>query len=348
MNRKICRAITLLPSFHMVRVLPRKLEAAVGRRLLRLGSRKLVKDAGLIHRSCILSDGTPVSYFEREVLGGNENGAGVVTRSTILVCHGMADEAKSLAGFVRSLNLDDSYRILVPDLPGHGDDRARARTGAYRHLTQAELLQAMIDFLLAVKVKECHAIGYSMGGAVVYFLQQEAPKFGIKVRRAVLLAPAIRACVDPAFIDDFVSRRKNHFCFENRNDVKELFRNLAPPNRKKKDPIPKFFLEACYREQVETSPRGHFRAMFQVFLEDTDPLFACEKDIDPQSERLVVWPEHEFICSYERGRDFFSGSPTATTIFHSVPDCGHVFRADGTFLLDHVASLVSEYLQKEK
>ena len=324
----------------MVRVVPRYVEAAVGRRLLRLGSRKLVKDAGLVHRTCILNSGIPVSYYERGV------GCGCVTR-TVLVCHGLTDEAKSLAGFVRSLKLDHSYRILLPDLPGHGRDKIRAYTDAYRHLSQAELLQVVIDFLLAVEVKECHAIGYSMGGAVVYFLRREALKFGIRVHRTVLLAPAIRGCVDPVFIDDFVSRRKNHFCFESRNDVKDMLRNAAPPNRKTKDPIPKFFLEALYREQVETSPRDHFRSMFQVFLRDSDPRFVCEKDVDTQAERLVIWPEHDFICPYERGREFFRGSPPATTIFHGVPDCGHVFLADGAFLLDHIASLVSVYLQKE-
>lgn len=159
----------------MVRVVPRNVEAAVGRRLLRHGSRKLVKDAGLVHKTCILRSGIPVSYYERGV--GNEY-CGCVTR-TVLVCHGLADEAKSLAGFVRSLKLDDSYRILLPDLPGHGSDKIRAYTDAYRHLSQAELLQVVIDFLLSVDVKECHAIGYSMGGAVVYFLRREAIKFGI-------------------------------------------------------------------------------------------------------------------------------------------------------------------------
>ena len=325
----------------MVRVLPRRVEATVGRRLLRLGSRILVKKAGLVHRTCVLRTGIPVSYYERE--GHEQSGR----RTTILICHGMADEAKSLAGFISSLNLGDSYRILVPDLPGHGGDKGRAFTDTYVHLSQSEFLNFMIEFLLAVEVKECHAFGYSMGGAVVYFLKQEAPKFGIAVHRTVLLSPAIRTCVDPAFIDDFISRRKNHFCFESRDDVKQFFRNLSPPNRKKKDPIPKFLLEGLYRDQAETSPPNHFRSMLNVFLDDNDTRFACDKDVNPHAERLVIWPKNDYICSYERGQNFFRESSLETTVFHSIPDCGHISLADGSFVLDHVASMVSEYLQRE-
>lgn len=206
----------------------------------------------------------------------------------------------------------------------------------------------MFDFLLAVNVQECHAFGYSLGGAVVYSLKQQAPNFGVKIRRTVLLTPSLRTCIDKQFIDDFMNGRKNHFCFESRDDVKYLFRDLTAPNSKRKNPIPKFFLEAIFREQKETTPNNHFRSMFQMLLEDNDPAFAFEADVDPQAERLVIWPEHDFICSFERGRNFFRDSPPETTVFHSLPNCGHMFLAEGAFILDHIAPMVSDYLQRGK
>ena len=75
-----------------------------------MGSRKLLQAAGLVHRTVVLPNGWPVSYYER--------GSAKECTTTILLCHGMTDEAKNLAGFIKALNMDESYRILEPDLPG--------------------------------------------------------------------------------------------------------------------------------------------------------------------------------------------------------------------------------------
>ena len=317
----------------MVRVVPRSIEAAVGRRLIRFGSRKLLQEAGPTHKTIILpGSGLPLSYYER----GDEN-----CPTTILFCHGLSDEGKNLSGFITALQLSkETYRILVPDLPGHGVDLERGFTESYQHPAPADILNMVGDFLVAVNVKECHAFGYSLGGALVYFLKFAGPT-KVKINRTVLVSPSMEACIDEAFISDFVNGRKNHFCFESREDVKKLMRDLGVPHLRKKDPVPKFLLEAIYRLQKEKAPTDHFRTMLNRLLEERgkDPaILGCSQDVDPATERLVIWPVHDFICSYDKGGAFFRESQATT--FHSIPDCGHMFD------LEKVVHLVVEYLQR--
>jgi len=318
----------------MVRVVPRNFEAAVGRRLIRSGTRKLLQAAELVHKTVVVPGGATVSYYER----GDENCA-----TTILFCHGMSDEAQNLAGFIAALKLPkDAFRLLVPDLPGHGS----FEDSYYQHPPPAAILKTVQDFLVAVHVKECHAFGYSMGGALVYFLKH-SPRTDVKINKTVLVSPSLEACIDEVFVEDFLKGSKNHFCFESRADVKYLMRDLSVPHAKKRDPLPKFILEAIYREQKERYPPDHFRTMMKRLLEQRgkDPtLFGCPEDIDRNTERLVIWPELDFICSYAKGRAFFRESKATT--FQSIPDCGHMFHSDGTFVLDKVVPVVSEYLQR--
>jgi hypothetical protein len=118
---------------------------------------------------------------------------------------------------------------------------------------------------------------------------------------------------------------------------------MSVPHRKKQNPIPKFFLEGIVRERQKQAPPDHFTEMFHALIKEkgNDETMSCTVDVDPAAERLVMWPEHDSICNHEKGKAFFAESEK--TIFHSIPDCGHMFFSDGTHIYQYVAPLISNY-----
>jgi hypothetical protein len=192
----------------------------------------------------------------------------------------------------------------------------------------------------------------------------------------------LQSCVGNAFVEDFVLGRKRHMCFERRQDVKILFRDMSTRNPRKKDPVPKFFLEAIYRDQKKRAPGGHFKGMLNIFIKDVggsdndvyapnkaaashdddderreepqtsrldddvccdgNNIFRSKHDIDPMARRLVLWPNQDYICNHEGGIRFFQHS--VNTEFETIDDCGHAFHSDGTFIFDLVRERVIEYL----
>jgi len=321
-----------------MKVVPRRVEAAVGGALLHKVGQSMVKASALVAKQITLSDGLAVHYYEKEGDG-----------PSLLLLHGYTDEAKNLAAFVALLKKQlPGWRIIVPDLIGHGKDleRAKKEGSGFRYPTPQRLLDSVVGFAQALELKECAVFGISLGGGLAYFLQEQHPKV---FRKAILINPALESVVDAQFIDDFEQGRKNHFCIQSRDDVKHLFRDLSCPHRKKKNPVPKFLLEAIWQDRLKREPSDHFRNYFERLLQERgkDPEWlGCEKDIAPDAHRLVIWPRNDFIANYEKGRAFFAES-TQTT-FLSVPDCGHVFHSDGKSIIEHTLPQMVEYLQKDE
>merc|ERR1712007_171057 len=107
-----------------------------------------------------------------------------------------------------------------------------------------------------------------MGGALVYYLRLKRPDI---IQRTVLVSPAITHCLDNVFITDVLEGRNKFIAFESREDLKLLLRDLSTGRnhtneRKKKDPIPRFFLESLYRMRREEAPEGYHKEMLHSFL----------------------------------------------------------------------------------
>jgi pimeloyl-ACP methyl ester carboxylesterase len=348
-----------------MRAIQRRIEASVGGALLDFGGKDALKRSKLIQRRIFLPQfGLYMNYLEREATVDCPNGTRQTSTSppTLLFCHGLSDEAKNLASFIHSLSVPGHVRILVPDQIGHGVDLDRAKSDptTYEHPTPLTMLASTSEFLDVVQVgTNCHAFGISLGGALVYYLQHKRPHV---IQKSILVSPALRSCIGRDFIDDFVQERKRHMCFEERRDVKILFRDLSTINRTRKNPVPKFFLEAIYRNQQRRAPEGHFKEMVSILIQamddgtttqssstNEDPnhvegenIFHIDHDTDAKARRLVLWPAQDYVCNHDSGKRFFENS--STTVFETIPDCGHVFHSDGSFILDLVRARVVEYL----
>ena len=251
----------------------------------------------------------------------------------------------NMAPFIASLEIPNNVRIIVPDLIGHGRDleRVRQEGSAFQQPSPQQQLDAMSELLDILEIKKCHAFGVSMGGALAYFLRIQRPDV---INKTVLVSPAIGACLDQDFVRNYKNGTNKFVRIDSRNDVKQLFRDLSVPHRTKRDPVPKFFLESIYRKAKRDVPTGHWETMMDILLEERSGVFNCSEDVDVECERLVIWPQADSICNYNQGKAFFAKS-TCTT-FQTIPNCGHLFLSDGTFVFDYIASNVSAFLLNEE
>lgn len=365
----------------------RGIEALVGGALLKTvgnASQEIaVKKSKLVPKKVYLPrSGITMHYHEREAA---PNRGGEVTdkknQPTVLFFHGISGRAQDFAKMIVDLQIPPQVRILVPEQIGHGRDIKRARSDPdnFKQPTHESMLESTSEFLDEVEAgNNCNAFGISLGGAICYYLHNKRPDI---IQRAVLVSPAILSCVDQELLDGIQDGTNRFICFESREDVKLLFRDLSTGrndnDRKKKDPVPKFFLESIYRTSVSATPEGHYKAMLTSLLNsglahsgtlghvptsdtkdgnadegDGNP-FSAVTDVDQESHRLVLWPNKDKIINYEQGKRFFgvsmteegdSTSSSRNTEFETVPDCGHLFHSDGTIILDLIRPRVKEYL----
>ena len=323
--------------------------------------------------------GYTMHYHEREAVlpASDVEKSNKMNQPTLQFFHGISQRSGDFAAFITNLDIPPHIRILCPEQAGHGCDIERVKTDPdYEQPTHASMLETTSEFLDVVNAgNNVNAFGISLGGAVCYYVANHRPDI---IKKTVLVSPAIIPCVDKSLLEGIQDGTNNFFCFESREDVKLLMRDLSTGrddnhNRKKKDPVPKFLLEAVYRDAKKRAPEGHFKAMLISLLKNAgltksgapgdapdmagegneiNPFLALN-DVDTEAHRLVIWPEKDQIINFEQGKLFFEVSATEdgtliskskNTQFESIPDCGHVFHADGRLIFNIIRPRVREWL----
>ncbi|MDQ1324847.1 MAG: 2-succinyl-6-hydroxy-2,4-cyclohexadiene-carboxylate synthase, partial [Chloroflexota bacterium] len=107
-----------------------------------------------------------------------ERGAG----DPLLLLHGFTGAAASWAEHIDALA--EQFRVIAPDLPGHGRTPATGDPAAMTVEATADALAALLD---RVGEAPAHVLGYSMGARVALRLAVEHPE---AVSRLVLESPA--------------------------------------------------------------------------------------------------------------------------------------------------------------
>lgn len=104
----------------------------------------------------------------------------------ILLLHGFTDSSRSFSLLEQWLS---AYRLIIPDLPGHGGSGQGCR------LTVADFAQDVAFLLASLGVENCIAVGHSMGAMVAMRLSAVVPK---TITALVLISGTLR----PKFPDD--------------------------------------------------------------------------------------------------------------------------------------------------
>jgi len=138
-----------------------------------------------------------------------ESGKGEV----ILLVHGYTADKDIWIRFARLLK--DEYRIIVPDLPGHGDSTANMNCN-YSISSQAKYLKEFIDRL---GIEKLNIVGNSMGGSISLnftHLYQNNVKSMALFNSGGVKAP------NPSEFNKLIQKGINPFIIKNKNDFKKL------------------------------------------------------------------------------------------------------------------------------
>lgn len=88
----------------------------------------------------------------------------------VLALHGWLDNAASFSGLAPWL---DGFRVVAPDLPGHGHSDHRAPGSVYHLIDGVADTVAILD---ALGWQSCAWLGHSMGGAIAALAAAAAPQ----------------------------------------------------------------------------------------------------------------------------------------------------------------------------
>ncbi|MCX7081012.1 MAG: alpha/beta fold hydrolase [Pseudomonas sp.] len=191
--------------------------------------------------------------------------------ATLLMLHGYSADKTIWLRFARHFVGD--YRVIIPDLAGHGETGFRPR-GSYDIPSQAQRLIQLLD---ACAVEKAHVIGNSMGGYIAAWLAATYPE---RVASVALIDPAGVASPLPSDMERLLAQGNNPFLIHSRADFDQFYAmTMASPPW-----VPGAVL-AAVAERYERR-RNELAEIFDDF-HGSEPLESRLADI--QAPALLLW-----------------------------------------------------------
>lgn len=240
-------------------------------------------------------EGIPISYFD----GGDPEAEAIV------LLHGFTADKRIFVRF--SGRLMSTYRVLIPDLPGHGQTPFRPGLG-YSAPDQARRVAAMLD---ALGVSRAHVYGNSMGGFIAAHL---ALGYAERTASVGLSDAAGVHGRMPSQLDQLVTAGDNPFLFDSPTGFSRLYpmtMHRAPFN-----PAPaRAGLARDYADR-----RAEYAEIFADF-QDSHPLGDAEL-ARIRVPTLVVWGERDRLIDVSAAHLLHRGIPGAELKVYE--DLGHM------------------------
>jgi pimeloyl-ACP methyl ester carboxylesterase/predicted lipid carrier protein YhbT len=243
--------------------------------------------------------------------------AGPPDGAPVLLLHGLG--ATNASMLTTLWELGDRYRVLAPDLPGHG--ATAARRGRYDAKMFAEWVGSFLD---ETGIARAVVLGNSLGGRIALEVGFELPQ---RVDALVLLAPAAAFRRMRQFAP--LVRAARHelavvpLPITHRMAVRILQTLFAEPSR-----LPDTWYDAASDEfQRVFADRSHriafFAALRQIYLDDAfgDHGF-WTRLAQLHTPALFVWGERDRLVPAAFARHVVTAAPNARSVV--IPDCGHV------------------------
>jgi pimeloyl-ACP methyl ester carboxylesterase len=262
--------------------------------------------------------------------------AGASDARPVLVLHGLGATNASLLPLI--IGLADTYRVIAPDLPGHGTTAAPR----WRY-TAAEFARWLGAFMRAVGVERAAIIGNSLGGRVGL---EAAIALPARVDRLVLLCPS------PAL------RRFRQFVPVVRLISPEWSRLPVPLSHRavkggirlmfsRPDRLPESWYDAGADEFLRVMHdfrhrRAFWSALRQIYVEEpfgTRGFWTRLTRITTPA--LFIWGENDLLVPKAFARHVTTALPNSRSVV--LPDCGHVPQFE---LPDRTLALTRQFLEE--
>ncbi len=244
----------------------------------------------------------------------------------LLLLHGMGASLHTWEPWARAL--EDSFRVIRFDLPGHGLTPPDP-TGDYSDARSHEILAALMD---ASGVERATLIGNSMGGRIAWSFAAEQPS---RVNRLVLISP-----------DGFASPG---FEYNKPAEVPAslgLMRYVLPKWMLRMTLAPAYADASVMTDSLATRYHDFLLApgardammdrMQQTVL--TDPVPRLRRI---QAPTLLLWGEADAMIPISNAQDYLDAMPNVRLV--RLPDLGHLpFEEAPAKSLPHLRTFLSE------
>jgi pimeloyl-ACP methyl ester carboxylesterase len=257
-----------------------------------------------------------ITYLDNEVQSPDR---------TLLMVHGFGGNKDN---WVRMApHLPENYRLLIPDLAGHGDS-SRGSPEDYTIEAQAAMLEAFLDKL---GVKQVDMAGNSMGGGIAVYFASRYPE---RVRTIALYDPA-GSDRYPSELDKALTRGENPLIVEESGDLDQLMDFVLEKRPFLPWPVPSVMEEkAMARQDVN-------RDIFNAIL-SSGQIVSLEQVLSAiEAPALIVWGKQDRVLAPENAEVFAEGIRTSRV--ELLDGVGHVPMLE---VPEKSASLWQDFLQQ--
>lgn len=261
--------------------------------------------AGLAKKT-VSVDGYTIHYYE----GGKG--------PPLVLLHGLADDKSSFVG--AAAKLTGRFRVILPDLPGHGDN---ARDGGrdYSILGQVRNLQA---FFGAMGLTRFHLGGNSMGGHISLAYAIHHPD---RVEKLILLnAPGFQVD-DHEVYTGFGHHIETKTAFHTQVIDRVYYRRPKLPS-----PVVEYLIAHINREM------DFINAMVRA-LKDGKDFILNDRVAGVQSRTLVLWGRHDVVVKPQVAEAYRDRIPNASLVW--LENTAHSPQLE---VADEVAEKISAFL----
>lgn len=222
---------------------------------------------------------------------------GETSAQPLLLLHAWGESRRS---FDRLIPLLNGFRVLAPDLRGHGD--AEKAAGGYSLVEQAGEVAAILD---ALGLDSAAILGSSSGG---YVAQQVAVSHAARVDALVLVGSPLTLAGKPPFADEVEALTDPVDAAWVRQSLGWIPLNL---------PVPEWFLEDRVRDGMKM-PATAWKASLEGLYRATPPTDAGSVD----APTLILWGEQDGFLPRRDQEILAARIPdSALTVY---PDVGHL------------------------
>jgi pimeloyl-ACP methyl ester carboxylesterase len=225
-------------------------------------------------------------------------------KETVVMIHGYSSEKTVWMRFAS--HFTDSYRVLILDLPGHGET-AFDPALKYDTVSQARRVVVAMDTL---NIERAHIIGNSMGG---FIAAQLALHHADRVQSAVLIDAAGVVAPQESDMAKMLASGRNPFEIHNRDEFIEFYAmTMAQPPY-----LPKMILDYMADDYIVR--RESLTRIFQDF-HNSDYLDTRLAEIHVPV--LILWGERDRLLHISSAPVWQSGIANAELITY--PKLGHM------------------------
>lgn len=220
---------------------------------------------------------------------------GAPEKPALVLLHGFSASKENWVRFAG--HLTDRFRILAPDLPGHGDS-TKSFSLSYDIADQADYLE---QILAALNIDKCHLAGNSMGGAIACLF---AARHADRVLSLTLLNSA-GIYEHESQLTKMLKHKKNPFIVNNKDDFDALVAFAM-----EKHPFIPWPIKSVFAEKIMAN-RAINKKIFKDIYQGRQDRDFREKLPRIQAPTLIIWGRQDRLIHVDNSAIFEKLIPDA-------------------------------------